>query len=526
MISARINLLLGVSFLASTMTAWAAPPTAIDDVRTIAINSRLTVNVLANDFDEDADSLSVIDVSAGEFGSTQINDDGSILYVPNSDASGVDTFTYTIQDDSEAAETAIGTVTVNIVANAYSNLGLRSNYSSVADSFAAYCSNIRGLDDAEAGETRRAMVGICEGLELLAQQNPAAATNALEQISPEETLSMQRASLDSGRAQTRVVSQRIAHIKSGGPALAFNGHALSQHANGGGAGDDDSPWSALGLFVSAQIEQTEREQSDLENGYDSDGGSFTVGMDYRLNNNTVIGGALGVSNSELTYIDDAGKFDSDTNTAIVFGAWSFGAFSIESQLGYSRMNFDSERNIRYSDSLRNVDNTLTSETKGTQQLFNVQGQWEWNKDAWTLYPYLRINAQQNDIEGYEEFGGGGYAIGIEDQQATQITLSSGVQGTYALSYSWGVLIPTFELSLLSEVESDRDTAVGYFIFDTQRNNTFALGNDGGDSSFYQIGLGASAIMKRGVSSFFQYKQISGYEFFSSWQVQAGLRFEL
>ena len=524
--SAHTTLFWLVLFLLASRAVFAAAPVAIDDSRTISLGSSLTVNVLANDFDEDGDSFTVIEVTNGEFGTTQINEDGSILYTPTTNSGVTDVFTYTIQDDSEAAETASATVTVTILDNAYANLDLNPNFRSVAQVFADYCSNLRSLSDAEAGEVRREMVGICAGVELLAQRDASAAANVLGQIAPEETLSMLRNSLDSGRSQSGVVSQRIARIQSGGPAISFNGQPLlSRDASGGAAGDEETLWSAFGVFISAQIESAEREQSDLENGYDSEGSSLTLGVDYRLSANTVFGAAVGFSNSTLEYVNNAGEFDTTAETALLFGAWTFGAFSLESQLGYSSLSFDSERYILYGDGQRNIDVALTSETKGTQNLLSVQGQWEWNRNALSLFPYLRVDAQENDIQGYEEFGGGGYAIGIEDQKATQITLSTGVQGTYAMSYNWGVLIPNFELSLLSEVESDRGNAVGYFVFDTEESNKFTLLNDGGDSSFYQIGLGASAVMKRGVSSFIQYRHVAGYQYFSRWQLQAGLRFE-
>ena len=516
---------ISVPLLSFALNAHAAAPVATDDARTINVNSSLTVNVLANDFDEDGDSLSVIEASNGEFGSTQINGDGSIIYTPANGFIGVDTFTYTIQENIEGGETASATVTVNVVENAYSQLPLSENTLNFAAAFANYCRNLRDLSDAEAGAIRRQMALRCDALELLAQENPELTANVLQQIAPEETLSMLRNALDSGRTQSQVVSQRIGHIQSGGPAISFNGMPLTNGATGGAAGDTDSLWSTLGVFISAQIEQAEREQSQRENGYDTESNSITLGVDYRFSGATVFGVALGLSESNLVYANNAGEFDTQTLSGILFGAWQLGRFSLESQLGYSEMQFESERYLRYSDGQSNINLAMLGETYGTQQLFNVQAQWEWQKNALSLYPYLRLEYQNNQVKAYEEIGGLGYSVGLEDQEATQTTAALGIQGTYAMKFNWGVLLPNIEITGLSEVQSDRSDAVGYFIFDTE-NTRFTLQNDGGDRSFFQLGVGASAVMKHGISSFIQYKQISGYQFFKAWQVQAGLRFEL
>ena len=538
-------------FLGSA-SSYAALPQAEDDRRSIATNSRLTINVLANDFDADGDPLSLVEVGTPQLGSTQINDDGSILYIPEPDAIGEDSFTYTITDSVEGTATA--TVFVSVLENIYSEVPADDNTLNFGQSFAGYCSNLRRLNDSEAGPIRREMRLRCEALERLSQQDPNAAAAALRQIAPEETLAILRNALDSGRSQSQAVSQRIAHIKNGGPAISFNGSSLLLQAkNNGAAGDSDTPWAPLGLFVSVQYEESEREQSALENGYDTAGSSVTFGIDYRLSHfpllsrlagNSVIGAALGHNRSELRYVDKAGDLATETFSGLLFGSWNGEQWSIDAQLGYSHLNFASRRATRYSDGSGTlVDLIHRGDTRGSQRLFKLESHWQWHRQALSLSPYLRLEAQQNQVEAYEEFGGGGFALGILEQTASQLTLGAGLQASYARNYQWGVLLPTAEIGALSEVHSDRDPALGYFVFDApslsgnnsnnnnnnQNPNTlnaFTLQNDGGDRNFYQLGLGTSAQFKRGISGFIQYRQLLGYQYFSAWQLQTGVRFEL
>ena len=72
----------------------------------------ITVNVLANDFDIDGDSLSVVDVGAAQHGSVAISGNGTVTYTPNGTYTGLDQFTYTISDGTTTSQ---ATVTIEVV---------------------------------------------------------------------------------------------------------------------------------------------------------------------------------------------------------------------------------------------------------------------------------------------------------------------------------------------------------------------------------------------------------------------------
>lgn len=85
-------------------------PVAADDSVTVQSAEDATVDVLANDTDEDGDTLEITDVSEPENGSATVDGD-IITYTSNDDFTGTDTFTYTISDGEDEA-TAEVTVTV------------------------------------------------------------------------------------------------------------------------------------------------------------------------------------------------------------------------------------------------------------------------------------------------------------------------------------------------------------------------------------------------------------------------------
>ena len=97
-----------------TVSAEPDPPVAVDDTDSTAEDTPVTVDVLANDSDVDLDSLSVSAVSQGSNGSV-VNNGSDVTYSPDSEWSGVDSFTYTVTDGNGGFDTATVTVDVSPV---------------------------------------------------------------------------------------------------------------------------------------------------------------------------------------------------------------------------------------------------------------------------------------------------------------------------------------------------------------------------------------------------------------------------
>lgn len=102
--------------VASTDTNTA--PIAVDDTFTVTNDgTQQTFDVLSNDSDPDgATTLTITDVSTGSAGGTIAIDGGQINYTPAAGFSGVEAFTYTLEDADGLSDTASVTVTVESAA--------------------------------------------------------------------------------------------------------------------------------------------------------------------------------------------------------------------------------------------------------------------------------------------------------------------------------------------------------------------------------------------------------------------------
>jgi hypothetical protein len=96
--------------LVITITAVNDGPTAFDDSATTGANSTLIINVTANDIEPDGTALTITAISIPSNG-TVTTDGATITYVPSTDFSGTDSFSYEISD-GVSVDSATVTVTV------------------------------------------------------------------------------------------------------------------------------------------------------------------------------------------------------------------------------------------------------------------------------------------------------------------------------------------------------------------------------------------------------------------------------
>jgi hypothetical protein len=90
-------------------------PVAQNDSATTNEDNSVIVNVLSNDSDGDGDLLVINSVTQGSSGTTAIISGNRIMYVPNPNFNGADSFGYTISDGKGGSSSATVSVTINPV---------------------------------------------------------------------------------------------------------------------------------------------------------------------------------------------------------------------------------------------------------------------------------------------------------------------------------------------------------------------------------------------------------------------------
>ncbi len=85
-------------------------PVAVDDSATVNEDTAITIDVLANDSDEDGDTLSITAAATSE-GTVSITS-GGLLYIPSDNFNGSTQISYTVADGNGGSDSAVVSVTV------------------------------------------------------------------------------------------------------------------------------------------------------------------------------------------------------------------------------------------------------------------------------------------------------------------------------------------------------------------------------------------------------------------------------
>jgi hypothetical protein len=111
-------------------------PIANDDTKTTPYNTEVTIDVLSNDTDPENQALTLTkldSISSESSGTSITTSNGSVaisnnkvVYTPNEEFSGIDSFTYTVKDSQNVTDTATVTVTID-PASCNSNNGHGNN---------------------------------------------------------------------------------------------------------------------------------------------------------------------------------------------------------------------------------------------------------------------------------------------------------------------------------------------------------------------------------------------------------------
>ena len=304
--------------------------------------------------------------------------------------------------------------------------------------------------------------------------------------------------------------------------LAEDGMNPSQET-GGGAGDVSSnTYTPFGYFINGSITLGEKDSSATERGYDLDSDNYTLGMDYRFSDQLVVGAAYGYSSSSVDFSSTGDDMDNKVNNLFLYGSFYDNNFFFSSTLGYAFGELDTSRRIV-------IPNTLDTQAKGTtdtsQLILQLNGSYDMNRGALSFGPYAKLDIIDGKIDSYSETNGGGFEVDFDEQDISSQLLTLGGQAQYALSYSWGVLLPRARFELKKEFNDSQDAINARFVFDTT-NTQFSITADEIDNLWYIFGTGLTAVFPHGISAYVDFETTTGLNRLDLYTYSFGGRWEL
>jgi uncharacterized protein YhjY with autotransporter beta-barrel domain len=375
---------------------------------------------------------------------------------------------------------------------------------------------------------------------------------ALREISVTELASQKDYATDIANSQYRHVGNRMNQVKTGGGGgvsvaglnLGIEGQTIPDHVLqsaigsilGMGAGDDSFvDFGKLGLFIQGDLDFGDRDETELESGYDFDAWSITLGGDYRFTD-TVFGGAsLSLGEVEVDYDRNGGSTDISNWSVSLYSGWSVTEnFYLDGLVSYGQSDLESERNIGYVDAGGNFGSTHDGDTDGDQLFVGINSGYVLNRGSWRFGPTASIAYTDGSIDAFTETSQGStsqaWNFDVDQQDYESLRLSVGAQADYIYNTSFGVIIPGIRVSYVLEQEDDADEIAMRLV-----NNPFTEGelstdqivarSDGQDSDYLDASFNLSGQFVMGFSGFMSYQFYTGFDDYSRSGFTIGARWD-
>ena len=435
------------------------------------------------------------------------------------------TVTFTVRNDLGGVGRADITVSVGqadstdekVVEKALKDIASTPNETSVSEVLAEFCTQGGSEENADCLDLAEAAVN----------GNTTEVANALDQITMDEVSAPLDAIASSAGVTNNNINMRLGALRSGVSGVSLTGLNLIipdqgqlpvglladgyTVQSGGGAGDEieSSQW---GVFINGSISVGDKEDTKKEAGYDFDTKGLTLGVDYRLSDSRVIGGAFSFGMMDTDLNSDGGDIQGSNYSLLIYGTQYSEQYYVDGSISYGWSRFDQGRNINYSLSGKEVKQSLSSEYDGGEFVMTVGGGYQFNRGALTFGPVARLEYMSLSIDAFEENvdsqSGSGWAMAIEKQTQETLNTSLSGQADYAISLSWGVLIPSVQIDWTHEFKGDDRVVNGQFVGDAS-DSSFSLKTDVEDSDYFNLGLGVSTQLPHDKSAFFFYQTLLG-----------------
>jgi uncharacterized protein YhjY with autotransporter beta-barrel domain len=344
-------------------------------------------------------------------------------------------------------------------------------------------------------------------------------------LNPSQVLNANAAGLAAARARSKQAQERADRLDSAvEQVFAIGGASLLAH-----------------LRVSG--EQVDRRVDvDTERGYDQDGRSLELGVDYRVSATTVLGVIANYDDNRLRFDAEApgvnfsparraGQIESKLNGVTAFALFQVSDRAyVDAAIGYAAGDNTFTRNSVFQESGRTVPQT-TVVTRATQQQTQRWAslnlgydllQSDWNVTTFGALQWMDTRSKrftERDLTGSGlnmRFGS------VDDESLIGLV---GLSTQRVIGMASGVMLLQARVEYQHQFSDSATSANARFALD-QGNNTYRMKGTARDRNYFSGSAGMGWVFPGGWMPFVDVNGLAGYANRTSWRATAGLRKEL
>jgi uncharacterized protein with beta-barrel porin domain len=369
---------------------------------------------------------------------------------------------------------------------------------------------------------------------------------SLQQIATEEFGSTESMATEISTDKTANVITRLNDIRAGARGFSLAGLALPGRSSlaysaaeypaagiRGGAAGADAPGGKLGGFLNGSYGTGDRDETQWTNEFDFDSYGITGGVDYRFTPNLVLGVAASYYNVEADFANQAtvsgGNVDVDSWGGFLYGTYYVDRFYVDALAGYATSGYDTKRRIVIPNNVnpaQPIDVTAKGSPDSDDVTASLGAGYTLSAGSMNYGPYGRVTYYNVDIEKYRESGAesAGLNLAVDGQDWTSLTSVLGMEASYAVSHSFGVLVPQGRVGWVHEFENDSEQYSAVYVDDPNQNLLLASTNSP-DRDYFELGLSLSAVLRNGTQAFVSYDTLLGLDDVTDHVFTVGARME-
>lgn len=351
-------------------------------------------------------------------------------------------------------------------------------------------------------------------------------------------------------SQLSGLASRITALRNG--ASGFNLAGLPHEAETGiNAGDEgNDAWSRWGGFINGSYSYGDQAATEREDAFDFDGEEINIGLDYRINDQWVVGGLFGYQRQEIDFDSSQsivdGIVEMDGYSLLLFGLYQSNNWFYSVSGGYQLAQFDTNRSIRYpslNPDTDNVDTVATSSNDADVFTASLSGGYSYEPfENFSIEPSLAINYQDITIDAYSEVDikNAGFNFVVEEQNYDSLETVANIKVQYVISSGIGVFIPYANIGFYGQQETDPrfiNALYGDASSQLTAASRFSLPTDSEDSDYKIWTVGVSSVIRGarqttfgsaasgGIQIYLNYRQIEDIGNYNQKIIAGGLRYE-
>ncbi|MDD5643448.1 MAG: autotransporter domain-containing protein, partial [Syntrophales bacterium] len=360
--------------------------------------------------------------------------------------------------------------------------------------------------------------------------------SAYTQISPEKAGALASLGLTGARSQMRNLAEFITNgrfgtravqsafgvdslgssgISGAGLMLAYNGSSLAQLLTGSKGGTTASPW---GFYLLPNLLLGSQASTLNQTGYAFTGAGFTLGGDFRVRDDLLVGAATGYNHLGASFHGSGGYLENNNWPITAYAAYLPQSFYAFGSLGYSLNLFTLNRNISFDGVSRHAKSSPT----GHQ--FNGYGEagydLKWRRLVVT--PFASLAYSRIWVNGFKEDGANSLNLQVNSQSAASLQTGVGAKISLPIKRNATLMVPQFYASYQHEFADD---SRGLDARLSQGGSTFTWLTEEPRRDYAVLGTNVTLGIRKNVRAQLDYNVEVGRGIYTAHSLTAGLRWE-